>query len=342
MQEATELFEVPEQFIFSLKDVTYSPETPRMNEPFIVKGSVALFTIPFLALLWVVAKVTYPEKWWDIIGVPSIAKVDIALGGNFEVTFPEGFEREGEYTLEIMVYGGPTFPISALGKTLLMLPPFPSVTSLETTFTVSGEVTPPEEVWGLVEEISGIVVEPSAPVTVWEMVEEIVGIVVEPAPEVAVWEMVEEVSGIVIEVAAAPPIEDWELVQEVSGIVVEVEVPAIQTGTFFVSLIQEQVAYLEWFAKWEAEGELPYVTAWAPYGQAIEIGEYEEEYGEYTGRILPVPLVGRLTVYLWLKEKPLIGDQIAKYGPSHLYEVVNGDNYSFSCLTLALLGASPR
>jgi len=40
--------EIPEgDMFFSLKDIIYTPEAPRMNEPFIIKGSVELLKMPF-------------------------------------------------------------------------------------------------------------------------------------------------------------------------------------------------------------------------------------------------------------------------------------------------------
>ena len=67
--------------LFSLKNVTYSPETPEMNEPFTVRGNVELFGIPFLAPAWVIAYVTYPETWWEEIipiwGSPSVSESDM-------------------------------------------------------------------------------------------------------------------------------------------------------------------------------------------------------------------------------------------------------------------------
>jgi len=217
-----ELFEMPEfaqgEMFFSLKDIISTPETPKMNEPFTVKGKVELLKIPFLAPVWVIATITYPEKWWEeiipIIGAPEVREMDMAIGGDFEITYPRGFTREGEFTLAVKVYAGPTMPIDKW-----TLPPFPPVATYEATFTVSGEVTPPEEVWEMVEEILGIVVEPSAEVSVWEMVEEVAGIFVEPSAEVSAWEMVEEIAGIFIE----PGVEvaAWEMVEEIADIFIE-------------------------------------------------------------------------------------------------------------------------
>ncbi|HUV56171.1 MAG TPA: hypothetical protein VMV84_02955 [Dehalococcoidales bacterium] len=146
MQQPTKLIEIPEpgngDLLFTLKDITI-PESPRLKQPFTVKGKVELFKIPFLAPIWVRAKVTYPEAWWEeivpIIGAPTVIESDIAIGSDFEISFPRGFAREGEFVLEVEAYAGPTFSVAEI-----TIPPFPPVTSFKTTFIVAGEV-PPEE-----------------------------------------------------------------------------------------------------------------------------------------------------------------------------------------------------
>ena len=136
---------VEEGIFFTLKDITYAPETPREKEPFTVKGKVNLFGMTFFPPLWIQAKVTYPEKWWEeivpIIGSPTVAEGKMAIGGDFEITFPKGFDREGEFELEVAVYAGPTYSMDSI-----VLPPFPPVASEKTTFIVAGEV--PEEELG--------------------------------------------------------------------------------------------------------------------------------------------------------------------------------------------------
>ena len=133
----------PEGMFFSLKPITY-PEIIRKGEPFIVRGKVELFGIPFLAPIWVIAKVTAPETWWEhyipIWGSPTVGEGQMAVGGDFEITFPRGFDREGEFSLEVEVHGGPTYTMDSI-----TLPPFPPLASEKTTFIVAGEV-PPEEV----------------------------------------------------------------------------------------------------------------------------------------------------------------------------------------------------
>ena len=146
-QRQTRLPELPEfgggNLLFSLKEVTYSPETPRLEEPFVVKGKVELFGIPYVAPLWVIAKVTYPLKWWEEIipiwGSPTVGEGQMALGGDFEITFPKGFDREGEFSLAVEVHLGPTYTLDSI-----TLPPFPPLASEETVFIVAGDV-PPEE-----------------------------------------------------------------------------------------------------------------------------------------------------------------------------------------------------
>jgi len=134
----------PEGILFTLKDISYAPEAPRMNEPYIVSGKVNLLGIPFLAPVWVIAKVTYPEEWWEEIipiwGSPTRSEGQMAFGGDFDISFPKGFDREGEFTLEVEVHAGPTYTVNKM-----TLPPFPPMASETTTFVVSGEV-PPEEV----------------------------------------------------------------------------------------------------------------------------------------------------------------------------------------------------
>lgn len=136
--------EAPKGLFFNLKDTSYSPEVPRLEEPFIIKGKITLFGIPFLLPLWVMATVTYPETWWEeiipIIGAPRVREVIMATGGDFEITFPEGFLREGEYELVIYTYLGPTVALDSV-----ILPPAPSIASYKGLFTVSGAPPSVEE-----------------------------------------------------------------------------------------------------------------------------------------------------------------------------------------------------
>jgi len=137
---------VPEGLLFAFKDVSYSPVAPRMDEPFTVKGKVNLLKIPFFGPVWVIATVTYPETWWEEIipiwGSPEVRATDVAIGGNFEITFANGFQREGEFSLSVRVYPGPTIPIDSI-----VLPPAPAAATVETTFLVAGEAPPQEELF---------------------------------------------------------------------------------------------------------------------------------------------------------------------------------------------------
>jgi len=140
MQKRAELLETG-NLLFTLKEVTYSPETPRLKDPFTVKGKVELFGIPYVAPLWVIAKVTYPETWWEEIipiwGSPTVGESRTIFGGDFEIKFPLGFDREGEFLLKVEVHLGPTFTLDSI-----TLPPFPPLASEETTFMVAGEALP--------------------------------------------------------------------------------------------------------------------------------------------------------------------------------------------------------
>jgi len=94
----------------------------------------------------VIATVPAPETLWEhyipIWGAPQVREMVMATGGDFEVTFPKGFDREGEYSLATRLYAGPTLPVNKM-----TLPPFPPVATDETTFIVAGEA-PPEEIAG--------------------------------------------------------------------------------------------------------------------------------------------------------------------------------------------------
>jgi hypothetical protein len=130
--------------LFALQDVTFTPETPQMKDPFTVKGKVNLLKIPFMAPLWIIAVVTYPEEWWEelipIWGSPEVRASDVALGGDFTIEFPRGFEREGEFKLDVYLYGGPTYALDSI-----TLPPIPALASAKTTFIVAGEAPPQED-----------------------------------------------------------------------------------------------------------------------------------------------------------------------------------------------------
>ena len=144
--ERTELYGLPRQdFLFVLKNVAYTPKTPRQKEVITIKGEVDLFKIPFYAPVWVIASVTYPHKWWEfLLGSPTVHEMTVAIGGKFEIKFAEGFDREGEYTLAVNLYFGPTITTTMGTLKSLTLPPLPSLDTYEAKFTVGGEL-PPEE-----------------------------------------------------------------------------------------------------------------------------------------------------------------------------------------------------
>lgn len=147
-QRRTRLPELPEfgegDMLFTLKDIAYTPAMPRKNVPFTVTGKIELFSIPYVLPIWIVVKVTYPEEWWEEIipiwGSPTVGEGQTALGGDFEVKFPRGFDREGEFALDVEAHLGPTFTVDKM-----TIPPFPPMASQAMTFIVAGEV-PPEEV----------------------------------------------------------------------------------------------------------------------------------------------------------------------------------------------------
>ena len=141
MPEKVKLPILPSEGIFfSLRDIAYPP-TVQMNEPFTVTGKVDLFGIPFLAPVWVIITVTYPETLWEqiipIIGAPEVRESSMVVGSDFEMTFKKGFLREGEFGLAVRVYPGPTVPIDSI-----VIPPVPAFATEETTFMVAGEAPP--------------------------------------------------------------------------------------------------------------------------------------------------------------------------------------------------------
>ena len=145
--ERTELYGLPRQdFLFVLKNVACTPTAPRQKEVITIKGEVDLFKIPFFAPVWVIASVTYPQKWWEfLLGSPTVHEMTVAIGGKFEIKFAEGFDREGEYTLAVNLYFGPTKTTTMGTLKSVTLPPLPSLDTYEAKFTVSGEV-PEEEI----------------------------------------------------------------------------------------------------------------------------------------------------------------------------------------------------
>jgi hypothetical protein len=125
--------------LFEIKNITFPTEL-KTNVPLTITGDLTLFTLPFYALLWVVAKVTYPHEWWEIIGSPITTQTVMATLGKFSITFPKGFDREGGYLLDISAYLGPEKTESAgpVTSVSVEIPPFPPVASLpQANFAVS-------------------------------------------------------------------------------------------------------------------------------------------------------------------------------------------------------------
>lgn len=127
--------------LFALKEVAFSPGAPGLKEPFTIKGKVDLFSLPYLAVVWIIAIVTYPQRWWETVGSPKVAVGSMAWLGNFSITFPEGFDREGDYKLDVAAYLGPTMAVGGgpISSVSMAIPPFPPISTVPTqTFTVAG------------------------------------------------------------------------------------------------------------------------------------------------------------------------------------------------------------
>jgi len=157
----------PEGILFKLKDIAYSPTSPRMKEPFTVKGKADLFNLPFLLPVWVIVTVEYPESLWEkiipIIGAKQVREMSVALGGNFEVTFTTGFKGEGEFKLTVRLYTGPSMPLDSF-----VLPPFPPVATYEETFSVVGEIPEEETAFSIAQPsvAPGGTIQPGATITI--------------------------------------------------------------------------------------------------------------------------------------------------------------------------------
>lgn len=138
--------------IFTLKTVDW-PDTIQQNVPFAITGEIDLFGLSFLAPIWILAKVTYPKEWWEIIGSPITSKGAFVLGGKFTLKFDDGFSRTGKYGLEISVFGGPTTAVSAGAITSVStnIPPIPALITLPDQ---SFDVTKTEDLSASVEKTS--------------------------------------------------------------------------------------------------------------------------------------------------------------------------------------------
>ncbi len=130
--------------LWKLKDVTISPEIPRRGEPVVIRGKVDLFGMSYILPTWVLATIVYPENWWEeiipIIGAPRVREITIGVGGDFEILFPKGLLREGEYEVNLGAYLGPTNPIDGF-----ILPPVPPVASAALLLSVVGDPPTSEE-----------------------------------------------------------------------------------------------------------------------------------------------------------------------------------------------------
>ena len=128
---------------FTLKNVQWT-QNPITNTPFKITGKVDLFGIPWIIPPWVIAYITYPRRSIGPIPIepfPPIAHAGVvAWFGNFTINFPKGFEREGEYTIDLKMFLGPTFAQSAgpITSVVVTQPPFAPVTTLlSQKFTVT-------------------------------------------------------------------------------------------------------------------------------------------------------------------------------------------------------------
>lgn len=119
----------PSTGLFTFKDVTYSPAAPAKKQAFNVKGEIKLFGMPYAGAFWVIAKVTYPKVWSDLIGPPADYEAAVAWFGKFSIDFPKGFSRSGEYTLDILGYLGPekVSSVNILTNIATTFPPFPEM-----------------------------------------------------------------------------------------------------------------------------------------------------------------------------------------------------------------------
>lgn len=129
--------------LFELKNVKY-PASLTTDTEFKITGDVTLFGIPWEGLAWALATVTYPRKLLEP-APPKKSTGAVVFLGKFTINFGEGFNREGEYKLDINLYGGPTVaePLGPITSVSMTLPPFPAVASLPTKTFVIGET--PEE-----------------------------------------------------------------------------------------------------------------------------------------------------------------------------------------------------
>ena len=124
---------------FTLRKVTITPAVPKVAEDIKITGDIYLFGIPFLALAWITAGITIPKAGLDITN-PVILVKGTAFGGHFSLDVPGGVSRQGSCSVQISMYGGPTYQENE-PTNVLTIPPFPSLATVpKIVFTVSGTI----------------------------------------------------------------------------------------------------------------------------------------------------------------------------------------------------------
>lgn len=116
--------------MLNLENITISPESPQANQPINIKGNIELLGMSFILPAWVVCILEGPAEY--VAG-------SIAVGGDFEISFPKGVPTEGDYALEVRSYLGPTVAMDSG-----IIPPFPAMDTYESVITVSGGAPPSE------------------------------------------------------------------------------------------------------------------------------------------------------------------------------------------------------
>lgn len=130
--------------LFEIKNVKF-PKTIALNSAWKITGDLALLGISYVLPVWVVVNVHYPKQFIEILGAPINSKIGVALLGKFAIEFSDGFAREGDYTVDVMAYVGPTTQVSAGPVTSISapIPPIPAVASIvKQAFTVGGQPPP--------------------------------------------------------------------------------------------------------------------------------------------------------------------------------------------------------
>ena len=129
---------------FTIKSVTITPANQAAAKQEVkITGKLDLFGIPFLAFAWVIADITYPKEPLEV-AAPVAHYETIAFGGKFTIDIPNGLDRQGLYSIDILCYLGPTIitPVGFISSAALTLPPFPNVAKWPTiSYQVSGVLT---------------------------------------------------------------------------------------------------------------------------------------------------------------------------------------------------------